>query len=397
MKFAHRIQQVVPSATLAVTNQAAQLKAAGHDVVSFGAGEPDFPTPPHITSAMCKAAENGATGYSAVHGLPALRDAVAKQFEQIYGQPFKREQILVSSGGKHSLYNAFQVLVDPGDEVIIPAPYWVSYPDQVKLAEGKPVIVPTIPEEGFKIDIAALRAAITPRTVGLVLNSPNNPTGAVLTAENIREVAKVVEEHDLWVITDDIYSFLRYDEGPFANILIERPDLRERIIIVHGASKTYAMTGWRIGFTAAQPALINKMATLQGQSTSNTVTFAQHGAIAAITGDHGFLDEWKAAYDARRRRITELLNAIPGVTCQLPGGAFYAFPDVRPLLGRTFQGQAIGTDLRLAELLLEHALVAVVPGEPFGAPGFVRLSYACSMDDIDKGVGRFAEFVRKLD
>ena len=397
MKFAKRMSPIKPSATLAVTSRAKQLRSQGEDVISFGAGEPDFATPDFIVEAMIQAARSGATRYLPVAGLPALRQAVARNFSAHYGLPFTAEEVLVSCGGKHSLFNLFQVLVDPGDKVIVPSPYWVSYPAQIRLAQGEPVIVPTQAEEGFRLDPRDVEALIDERTVGLVINSPNNPTGAVQSEEDLRALAALAEAHDLWIVTDDIYSYIRYDERPFANVLRERPDLRERIIVIHGASKTYAMTGWRIGFTLAPAPLIKKMATLQGQSTSNPTAFAQHGALAAISSDHAFLDPWLEAYDARRRRIVEGLNAIEGVRCHLPGGAFYVFPDISGLLERRLGDEPIGTDLRFCELLLEHALVAAVPGSPFGAPGHLRMSYACSMDDIDKGLERLAHFVSRLE
>ena len=397
MKFAKRMSPIKPSATLAVTSRAKQLRSQGEDVISFGAGEPDFATPDFIVEAMIQAARSGATRYLPVAGLPALRQAVARNFSAHYDLPFTAEEVLVSCGGKHSLFNLFQVLVDPGDKVIVPSPYWVSYPAQIRLAQGEPVIVPTQAEEGFRLDPRDVEALIDERTVGLVINSPNNPTGAVQSEEDLRALAALAEAHDLWIVTDDIYSYIRYDERPFANVLRERPDLRERIIVIHGASKTYAMTGWRIGFTLAPAPLIKKMATLQGQSTSNPTAFAQHGALAAISSDHAFLDPWLEAYDARRRRIVEGLNAIEGVRCHLPGGAFYVFPDISGLLERRLGDEPIGTDLRFCELLLEHALVAAVPGSPFGAPGHLRMSYACSMDDIDKGLERLAHFVSRLE
>jgi aspartate aminotransferase len=397
MKFARRMSPIKPSATLAVTSRAKQLRAEGADVISFGAGEPDFLTPDFIVEAMVEAARSGATRYLPVAGLPALRQAVATTFSSHYDVPFTSDEVLVSCGAKHSLFNLFQVLVDPGDKVIVPSPFWVSYPAQIRLAEGEPVIVPTRPEEGFRLDPADVAAAIDGNTVGIVINSPNNPTGAVQSAEDLHAIAALAEAHDLWLVTDDIYSYIRYDETPFASVLRERPDLRDRIIVVHGVSKTYAMTGWRIGFTLAQAPLIKKMATLQGQSTSNPTAFAQHGALAALTSDHTFLEEWLAAYDARRHRMVGALNAIDGVECVLPGGAFYVFPDANGLLGRRLGDTVIETDLQLCELLLEHALVAVVPGSPFGAPGFLRMSYACSMEDIDSGLSRFAAFASRLE
>ncbi len=341
MKFAKRMSAVKPSATLAMTNRAKVLTSEGKDIVSFGAGEPDFDTPAHITRAMVEAAERGETRYAAVNGIPKLRAAVAKQFTELYGVPFDASEILVSTGGKHSLYNIFQVLVDPGDEVIIPAPYWVSYPDQVLLAEGVPVFVDTLPDEGFRLTAEAVEAAVTERTIGIVINSPNNPTGAVQSAADLRAIAEVAERRDLWIITDDIYSFIRYGEGPFENVLRERPDLKERIFVVHGASKTYGMTGWRIGFTGAPKKVIDQMAVIQGQATSGATTFAQFGALAAVEGDHSFLNDWLAAYDSRRKAIVDGLNAIPGIRCAMPGGAFYVFPDARGLNGKRFGDKVI--------------------------------------------------------
>jgi aspartate aminotransferase len=396
MKFAKRMSSVKPSATLAMTNRAKILTAEGKDIVSFGAGEPDFDTPAHVTSAMVAAAQRGETRYAAVNGIPKLRAAVAKQFTEIYGVPFDASEILVSTGGKHSLYNIFQVLVDPGDEVIIPAPYWVSYPDQVLLAEGVPVFVDTLPDEGFRLTAEAIEAAVTDRTIGIVINSPNNPTGAVQSAADLRAIAEVAERRDLWIITDDIYSFIRYGEGPFENVLRERPDLKERIFVVHGASKTYGMTGWRIGFTGAPKKVIDQMAVIQGQATSGATTFAQFGALAAIEGDHSFLNDWLAAYDARRKAIVDGLNAIPGIRCAMPGGAFYVFPDARGLNGKRFGDKLITDDMDLCEVFLDDALVACVPGTPFGAPGFFRMSYACSIEDIQKGLERMAATVAKL-
>jgi aspartate aminotransferase len=397
MKFSKRLAPIEPSATLAITSKAKAMKAQGKPVIGFGAGEPDFPTPPFVVDAMVKAARDGATGYAPVLGLPALRGAVARHFTDLYDTPFEASNIAVSVGGKHSLYNLFQILVDPGDEVIVPAPYWVSYPAQIRLAEGEPVIVDSDMEQGFVIRPEDIEAAITDRTVGIVLNSPANPSGAVQPVEVVGALADLAERHDLWLITDDIYSHIRYDDSPFINVLRERPDLRDRIIVVHGASKTYAMTGWRIGFTAARTDLIAKMGILQGQSTSNPTHFAQHGALAAIESDHSFLVPWLSAYDARRRRLVEMANAIEGVSCFMPGGAFYAFPDLRGVLGKRLGDTVIDSSMKFCEALLEHAMVAAVPGEPFGAPGFMRVSYACSMEDVETGMTRIAEFIGRLE
>lgn len=397
MRFSNRIAPIKPSATLAVTSKAKQMIADGVDVVSFGAGEPDFDTPPFVVEALVAAIAQGATRYTPVTGIPQLRDAVAQMFTELYGVGFERDEVIVTVGGKQALFNLFQLLVNPGDEVIIPAPFWVSYPAQVKLAEGTPVFVQCDASDGFALDVSAVEAAVSDRTVGLVLNSPNNPTGAVLSAETLGALGDLAEKHDFWIISDDIYSSIRYDGATRATVLAQRPHLKERIFIVHGASKTYAMTGWRIGFAGGPPELIKKMATIQGQSTSNATTFAQYGALAALKSDHAFLKDWIAQYDVRRTRITQLLNDIDGVDCIAPGGAFYVFPDLKVALQRKFQGEVIGTDLNFAKLLLEHAHVAVVPGEPFSGAGHVRLSYACSMDDIERGVARIKAFIDALE
>ncbi len=398
MKLARRMQRLEPSATLTISARAKELKTSGRDVIGFGAGEPDFDTPEPIVEAMVVAARAGATRYAPVAGLPPLREAVARWFTRLYGCTFEAAEVMVTVGGKQALYNLFQALVDEGDEVLVPAPYWVSYPQQIRLAGGEPVVVPTHPEEGFRLRVEDVDAAITERTRGLLINSPGNPSGAVQSAEDLGQLAELAARRDLWIITDDIYSELRYEEGPFANVLKLRPDLRERIIVVHGCSKTYAMTGWRLGFVGAPRSLIEKLSALMGQTTSGPTTFAQKGALAAIEGDHAFLEGWLAAYDARRRRIVGGLEAIEGIRCAMPGGAFYVFPDLRGLMGRRHgdAGITLTDDLELCELLLEDALVACVPGTPFGAPGFMRMSYACSMDDIDRGLERITAFCAAL-
>ncbi len=396
MKISQRMQPIAPSATLAVTGKAKQMRAAGVDVISFGAGEPDFDTPAFITEAMIKAAKSGATRYMPATGMPALREALASFFSDLYGVTYATNETMVTVGGKQALFNLFQVLVDPGDEVIIPAPYWVSYSAQVEICQGRPIIVPNRSDLGFDLDIERIANAITDKSVGIVLNSPNNPTGGVYSKASIAAVADLAEKHDLWIITDDIYSHIRYGDNPFVNILTERPDLKDRVFVVHGCSKTYGMTGWRIGFCAGPADIIKRCGILQGQSTSNATAFAQHGALAAVTSDHAFLKEWTAAFDKRRKHIHARLNALDGVSCFMPSGAFYVFPDMRALLGRSYKGEVIDTDFELAGLLLEHVHVAVVPGQPFGAPGFARLSYACSMDDINKGLDRIGAFVSDL-
>ncbi len=397
MRWAERVRRASASATLAVTTKVKALKAAGVDVVTFGAGEPDFPTPAFIVEAMVEAARDGATRYTDVAGLRPLREAAAARYSEVYGTPIAPEDVVATVGGKQGLYDLFQVLVDRGDEVLVFSPHWVSYPAQIRLAGGRPVFVSTDEERGFRVDLGRTRAALTERTVGMVINSPNNPTGAVQDAETMAALAALAEERDLWIISDDIYSYLRYDGRPFASPLRERPDLRDRIFIAHGASKTYAMTGWRVGFVIAPEPVRERVLLIQGQSTSNPTTFAQHGAIAALESDHAFLDEWVTTYAARRERMVELLNGLEGVTCQLPSGAFYALPDVSGLLRRRYRGEEIATSGRLTELLLDQAHVAVVDGTPFGAPGHIRLSYACSSADIERGLARVADFVADTD
>ena len=396
IKIARRAAALGASATVAMTSRAKAMTAAGVDLVAMSAGEPDFPAPDFVVAATVAALAAGHTTYAPVGGVPALRRAVAARFSREYGVPFTADDVIVTVGGKEALYDLFQVLVDPGDEVLVPAPYWVSYPAQVALAGGVPVIVPCDAARGLALDLDALAAAVTPRTVGVIINSPNNPSGAVYDAASLAALADLAERHDLWIVSDDIYSAIRYDGAPFTSVLHVRPDLRERVFIVHGVAKTWGMTGFRIGFLVAPRAILERCTALQSQTITSATTFAQYGALAAIAGDDAFLATWLAAYDDRRKRVYAVLGALPGVVCPLPGGAFYAFPDVRRLIGRRHAGEVITDDVHLAEFLLEHALVALVPGSAFGTPGFLRLSYACATDRLVLGLERLSAFVHAL-
>ena len=398
MKLAKRLDAVKPSPTLAITAKAKELKAKGVDVVGFGAGEPDFDTPKAIKEAAKTALDQGFTKYTPTNGIPELREAVCARIAQQHGLSYKANEVLISCGGKHALYNLFQALLNPGDEVVIFAPYWVSYADMVRLAEGVPVIVQTRLEDGFQPRAADIKKAITPRTRAVIVNSPSNPTGAVFGRETLQSVIHAVRGKDILVVTDDIYERLLY-KGTFENVLTLEPSLRPQVAIVNGVSKTYSMTGWRIGWTAGPADLIAGMQKLQDNSTSNPTSFAQKGALAALTLP---LDEeverMRKIFDDRRRHIVKRLNAIEGIKTYDPGGAFYVFPYIGELLKRKAPGDAepIGTDERFIARLLDVHKVAAVPGSAFGAPGYMRLSFAVSLEQIDKGLDRIGEMAKSL-
>ena len=398
IKIASRLDPIKPSITLAVTAKAAKLKAEGIDIISFGAGEPDFDTPDHIKAAAHEALHKPGVGkYTDVSGLLSLRKAIAAELNSVHKTDLQPDQILVSTGAKHSLYNLFMALLDPGDEVLIPAPYWVSYPDMVMLAGGRPVILETRAEDDFAVTAAQVAAACSGRTRAIVLNNPSNPTGAVYTKAQIEALAKVVVEKDLLVISDDIYRQLVYGDAQYFSIAAVSPEVAKRTVLVDGVSKTYAMTGWRVGYTAGPLPLIKAMTKIQGQSTSNVTHLSQIATLAALTGDQSCVATMRKAFDERRQEMVKLLRAIPGVTCREPKGAFYAFPDVSSFIGKKSQeGSILDDDVQLCDWLLEVGKVAVVPGSGFGAPGFVRLSYACSMANIQDGVGRLAKALGTL-
>jgi aspartate aminotransferase len=392
--LATRILQMEESPTMAVDAKAKALKAAGEPVIGFGAGEPDFPTPAHIVAAAQEAAADPATHrYTPAAGLPAVREAIAASTSATTGLDVDPSEVLVTNGGKHALYTVFMSLVDPGDEVLIPAPYWVSYPEQVKLAGGVPITVPTGKESGFRASVEQLEAHRTERTKALVFVSPSNPTGAVYPAEEIAAIGAWATEHGIWVITDEIYQHLVYGDTTFTSLLEVAPEARERTVIVNGVAKSYAMTGWRVGWAVAPADLTKGMATLQSQLTSNVANVAQRAALAALTGDQAVVEEMRLAFDRRRRLAVDHLRAIDGVEVVEPGGAFYVFPSVEAVVGREVAGQRIGSSLDLAAVLLEEAKVAVVPGEAFGAPGYLRLSYALGDDDLVEGIARIADLL----
>jgi len=399
MKLAQRLDAVKPSPTLAVTARAREMKAKGIDIVGFGAGEPDFDTPVVIKEAAKKAIDQGFTKYTPTAGIVELREAIAASVEKAHGIAYDPGQVLVSCGGKHALFNLFQALVNPGDEVIILAPYWVSYADMVRVSGGVPVIVESRAEEGFDPPVDGIRAAFTARTRAVVLNSPSNPTGAMLSRRTLETVIGLARGRDVLIVSDDIYDRLVY-RGKFENVLDLDPSLREQVALVNGASKTFSMTGWRIGWTAGPKALVAAMQKLQDNSTSNATSIAQKAALAALTlpGVDEEVERMRKTFDGRRKHIVERLNAIPGLRCFDPAGAFYAFPDLSQLLARRAPGASapLGTDTALVDLLLEKHLVAAVPGSAFGAPGFMRLSFATSMEQIDKGCDRIADLARSL-
>jgi aspartate aminotransferase len=394
--LAQRILEMEESPTLAVTAKAKALKAAGEPVIGFGAGEPDFPTPGNIVEAAQRAAADPSTHrYTPTAGLPALREAIAAKTSRDSGLEVSPDQIVVANGGKHALYNVFMALVDVDDEVLIPAPYWVSYPEQVKLAGGVPVAVPTTKETGFRASVEQLEAHRTEATKALVFVSPSNPTGAVYPADEVAAIGRWAAEHGIWVITDEIYEHLIYGEAAASSLPVVAPAAADRTIVVNGVAKTYAMTGWRVGWSISTVELAKGMNKLQSQSTSNVCNVAQHAAIEALQGPQDAVAEMRTAFDRRRRLAVARLAAIDGVQVVEPEGAFYVFPSFEDVLGREVAGRRVDTTLELAEVLLEEAKVAVVPGEAFGSPGYARLSYALGDDDLAEGIDRIGELLSR--
>ncbi len=388
--LSQRLARIKPSPTIAVTQKAAELKAAGRDVIGLGAGEPDFDTPPHIIEAAEAAMRRGETRYTAVDGTPALKAAVCGKFKRENGLDYKPNQITVGTGGKQVLYNALMATLDPGDEVVIPAPYWVSYPDIVALCEATPVAVNCPQNNGFKLRPEDLDAAITPRTKWLILNSPSNPTGAAYTAAELKELAAVLLKHPhVWVMTDDMYEHLVYDDFRFATIAAVEPRLYERTLTVNGVSKAYCMTGWRIGYGGGPVPLIKAMATLQSQSTSNPSSISQAAAVAALNGPTDFIPRNNAAFKARRDLVVDMLNKAKGLHCPRPEGAFYVYPSCAGAIGRTTpKGKRIATDSDFVEYLLEAEGVAVVQGAAFGLSPHFRISYATSTEALKEACTR---------
>jgi aspartate aminotransferase len=390
LALARRVQRVKPSPTLAVTARAARLKAEGKDVIGLGAGEPDFDTPTHIAHAGVAAIQTGFTHYTHVEGIDELKDAIIAKFQRDNGLPYERSQILVSAGAKQSLYNLVMAVIDQGDEAIIPAPYWVSYPDMVLLADGLPVMPFAGMAQGYKITPRQLAAAITPQTRLLLLNSPCNPTGAAYTRAELRALGEVLLEHPRILIgTDDMYEKIYWEPEPFCSLATAVPELYARTVTINGVSKAYAMTGWRLGYCGGPKEIIAAMSTIQGQSTTNACSISQKAAIAALTGDQGCVAQMNAAFKERRDYVVRGLNSLPGVSC-LPGsGTFYAFADA----SRAISALGLRDDGEFAEMLLNEAGVAVVPGSGFGAPGHVRISFAASMPVLEKALDRIGRLL----
>ncbi len=394
MKLSTRVQAIKPSPTLAVTALAASLKSQGKDIIGLGAGEPDFDTPQHIKDAAIAAINRGFTKYTAVDGTPSLKAAIIAKFKRDNGLDYTPKQILVSCGGKQSFFNLAQAFINPGDEVIIPAPYWVSYPDIVLLADGKPVIVEAGIEQGFKITPTQLAAAITAKTRMVVINSPSNPSGAVYTQRELAALGEILRKHpNILVATDDMYEHILLGDVPFSNILYACPDLYDRTMVLNGVSKAYSMTGWRIGYAAGPERIITAMTNVQSQSTSNPTSISQVAAEAALNGDQACIDPMLKAFRERHVFVVDTLNKIPGVKCLPSGGAFYAFPDVRAAISTLYKKGTIteANDIAISNYLLEKSGVAVVPGSAFGLDGYIRLSFATSMDNLKNALERIAK------
>jgi aspartate aminotransferase len=391
LSLSNRVQAIKPSPTLAVTARAAKLKAEGKDIIGLGAGEPDFDTPQHIKDAAIAAINRGFTKYTAVGGTPSLKAAIIAKLKRDNGLDYTPKQILVSCGGKQSFFNLALAIINPGDEVIIPAPYWVSYPDIVLIAEGKPVIVQAGIEQGFKLTAAQLEAALTPKTKMVVINSPSNPSGAVYTLDELKALGVVLRKHPgILIATDDMYEHIALTDEKFVNILDACPDLYARTMVLNGVSKAYAMTGWRIGYAAGAEHIITAMENVQSQSTSNPTSISQVAAEAALNGDQGCITPMVKAFRERHEYVVGALNQISGLSCIKAGGAFYAFPDARLAIAALHQKGLIkeATDIALSEYLLAEAGVAVVPGSAFGSEGYIRLSFATSMENLQNAIGR---------
>ncbi|MCJ7748408.1 MAG: pyridoxal phosphate-dependent aminotransferase [Desulfobacterales bacterium] len=394
--LSNRAKSLKPSPTLAINAKAKSMQSQGIHVISFGAGEPDFDTPENIKQAAKKALDEGFTKYTPVGGIDELKDAIIKKFQRDSGLSYKRSEIIVSCGGKHSFYNLAQAIFDQGDEVIIPSPYWVSYPPMVSLAGGTPVIVETIEKNEFKITPEDLKKAITPRTKALILNSPSNPTGSAYTKKELGKIAEIAISNNFFVISDEIYEKIVYDGFEFVSIASLNDEIRKRTIIVHGVAKTYAMTGWRIGYTAGSEEIISAMNNIQSQSTSNPTSIAQKASVEALIGPQDEVRKMVNAFGQRRNYIVDRLNKMPGVSCYKPIGAFYVFPNFSSYYGKSYEGKRISNSTALADFFLDVARVAVVPGIEFGADPFERLSYATSLEDIREGLDRIEEAINKL-
>jgi aspartate aminotransferase len=393
-RISERVSAITESATLAVDAKAKALKAAGRPVIGFGAGEPDFRTPDYIVEAAQRACtQTRFHHYSPTPGLPELREAVAAKTARDSGYQVSASQVLITNGGKQAVYQAFATLLDPGDEVLLPTPYWTTYPEAISLAGGVAVPVMTDERTGYLTSVADLEAARTPRTKVLLFVSPSNPTGAVYPPARVAEIGRWAAEAGLWVITDEIYEHLVYDDATFASIPVAAPQLAGQCVVVNGVAKTYAMTGWRVGWMIGPPDVIKAAANLQSHATSNVCNVAQAAALAAVSGDLSAVERMRTAFSRRRRTMTTMLNEIPGVTCPLPQGAFYCYPSVKGVLGKEIAGTRPASTTELAEVILDHADVAVVPGEAFGTPGYFRLSCALGDADLEEGITRMGKLL----
>ena len=390
-----RIGAIAESATLAVDAKAKALKAAGRPVIGFGAGEPDFPTPDYIVEAAVAACRDPKWHrYTPAGGLPELKSAIAAKTLRDSGFVVDPSQVLITNGGKQALYNAFAALLDPGDEVLLPAPYWTTYPESISLAGGVPVEIMTDESTGYRTSIAQLEQALTPKTKALVFVSPSNPTGAVYSPAEVEAIGQWAVEKGIWVVTDEIYEHLVYGDAEFSSMPVVVPELADKCIVVNGVAKTYAMTGWRVGWMIGPNDIVKAATNLQSHATSNVANVSQIAALAAVSGDLSAVDEMKVAFDRRRQLITKMLNEIEGVNCPEPEGAFYVYPSVKNLLGREIRGKVPTTSAELSSLILDEVEVAVVPGEAFGTPGYIRLSYALGDDDLIEGISRVQDLLK---
>lgn len=397
MNLAKRVSLIKPSPTLALEARAKAMKKEGIDVISFSAGEPDFDTPDGIKNAAIKAIEDGFTKYTASSGIIELRTAVADKLAKLHGLSYKPEDILISCGAKHSLYNLSMALFEEGDEVIIPSPYWVTYPEQILLCGAKPVIVETSEDDGFLLRPEVLKKVLTKRTKGLILNTPSNPVGSAYSRLQLEQIAEIAVQNNIYVISDETYEGIVYDGFKQSSIASLNSDIFKLTIVVNGVSKSYAMTGWRIGYAAGPRNIIEAMGNIQSQSTSNPTSIAQKAALEALSGKYeDFITMMVERFDRRRHYIVNRLKEIPGVSCFLPIGSFYVFPNISGILGRKFNNSVLDSSVKLAEYFLSEAKVAAVPGDPFGAPGHMRLSYATSMESIEKGLDRIESAIKHL-
>jgi aspartate/methionine/tyrosine aminotransferase len=397
-RISRRIGSIAESATLAVDAKAKALKAAGRPVIGFGAGEPDFPTPDYVVEAAIAACRDPKWHrYTPAGGLPELKEAIAAKTLRDSGLEVTPAQVLVTNGGKQALYNAFAALLDPGDEALLPAPYWTTYPESIRLAGGVPVEIHTDESSGYRVSIEQLEAALTPRTKLLVFVSPSNPTGAVYSPAEVEAIGRWAVEKGIWVVTDEIYEHLVYGDARFASMPTLVPELAERCVVVNGVAKTYAMTGWRVGWILGPTDVVKAATNLQSHATSNVANVSQVAALAAVSGDLTAVAEMRTAFDRRRQTITAILDDIDGVTCPLPEGAFYVYPSVKGVIGRTLRGREVTSSQELSAIILDEAEVAVVPGEAFGTPGYLRLSYALGDDDLREGATRIATLLAEAE